>query len=127
MHEQLKMLEEFHKAFRHPLDEGFNISNIKLRTKLHTEECKELNEQLWNDYQEGKITPNLLKEGADLLYVIFGTFVALDLQNELIEAFKRVHESNMSKLGDDGKPAYREDGKIMKGPNYKPPELGDLV
>jgi len=43
------------------------------------------------------------------------------------EAFKRVHESNMSKLGEDGKPIYREDGKVLKGPNYKEPDLGDLV
>lgn len=48
----------------------------------------------------------------------YGTFV---------EAFKRVHASNMSKLGDDGKPIRREDGKIMKGPNYKAPDLSDLV
>lgn len=44
-----------------------------------------------------------------------------------IEAFRRVHASNMSKLGDDGKPVRREDGKILKGPNYKPPVLDDLL
>jgi len=43
------------------------------------------------------------------------------------EAFKRVHASNMSKLGEDGKPLRRADGKILKGPNYKPPVLADLV
>jgi predicted HAD superfamily Cof-like phosphohydrolase len=43
------------------------------------------------------------------------------------EAFWRVHESNMSKLGDDGKPLRREDGKVLKGPNYKPPVLDDLL
>lgn len=43
------------------------------------------------------------------------------------EAFARVHASNMSKLDDDGKPIKREDGKVMKGPNYKPPVLDDLV
>ena len=42
-------------------------------------------------------------------------------------AFNRVHTSNMSKLGEDGKPVYREDGKVMKGPNYKPADLSDLV
>ena len=46
----------------------------------------------------------------------------------LDEALNRVHESNMSKLDDDGKPIYREkDGKVLKGPNYKPPTLEDLV
>ena len=44
-----------------------------------------------------------------------------------VEAFRRVHLSNMSKLGDDGKPVKRDDGKIMKGPNYQPPVLDDLV
>jgi len=44
-----------------------------------------------------------------------------------MEAFDRVHLSNMSKLGADGKPIYREDGKVLKGPNYKAPDLSDLV
>ena len=44
-----------------------------------------------------------------------------------MEAFNRVHLSNMSKLGADGKPIYREDGKVLKGPNYKKPDLSDLM
>ena len=46
---------------------------------------------------------------------------------DLEQALRRVHRSNMSKLGDDGKPIYREDGKVLKGPNYQPPDLSDLV
>ncbi len=46
---------------------------------------------------------------------------------DLDEALNRVHESNMSKLDEDGKPIYREDGKVLKGPNYKPPDLSDLI
>jgi predicted HAD superfamily Cof-like phosphohydrolase len=46
---------------------------------------------------------------------------------DLEAAFQRVHTSNMSKLGEDGKPIYRDDGKILKGPNYKPPFLDDLI
>lgn len=46
---------------------------------------------------------------------------------QLHEALLRVHASNISKLGDDGKPIKREDGKILKGPNYKEPDLSDLV
>ena len=45
----------------------------------------------------------------------------------MTEAFARVHESNMSKLGADGKPILREDGKVLKGPNYKKPDLTDLI
>ena len=46
---------------------------------------------------------------------------------DLDEALDRVHNSNMTKLGNDGKPIYREDGKVLKGPNYTPPNLSDLV
>lgn len=48
-------------------------------------------------------------------------------ENLFVEAFGRVHHSNMSKLGADGKPVKREDGKILKGPNYKAPDLTDLL
>jgi len=46
---------------------------------------------------------------------------------DLDKAMDRVHQSNMSKLGEDGLPIYRDDGKVLKGPNYKPPNLEDLV
>jgi len=68
---------------------------------------------------------NRLKELADLLYVIYGYAVTFGW--DLDEAFRRVHESNMSKLGDDGKPIKDNNGKVMKGPNYKRPNLKDLV
>lgn len=48
-------------------------------------------------------------------------------EEKTARAFSRVHKSNMSKLGDDGKPIKREDGKVLKGPNYQPPNLSDLV
>jgi len=65
-----------------------------------------------------------LKELADLVYVCYQ--YAENMGWFLDEALDRVHESNMSKLGEDGKPIYREDGKVLKGPNYKPPILEDL-
>ena len=66
-----------------------------------------------------------LKELADLVYVCYQ--YAANLDWDLDTALDRVHESNMSKLGEDGKPIRREDGKVLKGPNYKPPTLTDLV
>jgi len=67
----------------------------------------------------------LLKEMADLVYVVHG--LANELGWDLDEAIQRVHKSNMSKLDDNGQPIYREDGKRMKSKNYKPPYLEDLV
>tara|TARA_R100001510_G_C7651694_1_gene209425 strand:- start:557 stop:838 length:282 start_codon:yes stop_codon:yes gene_type:complete len=68
---------------------------------------------------------NELKELADLVYVCFQ--YAENMEWDLDEALDRVHKSNMSKLGLDGKPIRRADGKVLKGPNYQPPNLNDLV
>ena len=67
-----------------------------------------------------------LKELADVVYVCYQ--YAANMNWFLDEALNRVHESNLSKLGEDGKPILREkDGKVLKGPNYKPPDLSDLL
>ena len=66
-----------------------------------------------------------LKELADLVYVCFQ--YAENMNWFLDDALNRVHISNLSKLGEDNKPIRREDGKILKGPNYKPPDLSDLI
>ena len=66
-----------------------------------------------------------LKELADLIYVCYQ--YAENMGWLLDEALDRVHLSNMSKLDEEGKPIYRDDGKVLKGPNYKPPTLTDLV
>ena len=93
---------------------------------LIVEEFKEFLEaedQLYRD--NPTVTAEALKELADLVYVCYQ--YAENMNWFLDEALNRVHESNMSKLGEDGKPIYREDGKVLKGPNYKPPDLSDLL
>ena len=72
-----------------------------------------------------KFREETLKELADLVYVCYQ--YAENMGWFLDEALDRVHKSNMSKLDKDGKPIYREDGKVLKGPNYKPPSLTDLI
>lgn len=92
---------------------------ISRQLRLIIEEFREFNEATDNE-SEG----NQLKELADLVYVCFQYAVARGW--ELDEALSRVHQSNLSKLV-DGKPLRREDGKVLKGPNYKPPYVEDLV
>jgi predicted HAD superfamily Cof-like phosphohydrolase len=87
---------------------------------LIAEEFKEFNDAVANEPYE-----NELKELADLVYVCFQ--YAENMEWDLEEALDRVHKSNMSKLGLDGKPIHRVDGKVLKGPNYQPPILNDLV
>ena len=71
------------------------------------------------------VREDCLKELADLVYVCYQ--YAANMKWDLDAAMLRVHESNMSKLDEEGNPIYREDGKVLKGPNYKPPNLEDLV
>ena len=66
-----------------------------------------------------------LKELADLVYVCYQ--YAANQRWDLDEALDRVHKSNMSKLDENGNPIFRADGKVLKGPNYAPPNLEDLV
>ena len=68
---------------------------------------------------------NLLKELCDLLYVTYG--FAISFGWDLDEVFRRVHASNMSKLDETGKPVLRDDGKVLKGDQYKELDLSDLV
>ena len=111
---------------------GFQVTNSTTpasRTGQRTlivEEFKEFldaENQLLQDFKVN--AADCLKELADLVYVCFQ--YAENLGWDLDEALDRVHESNMTKLGADGQPIRREDGKVLKGPNYQPPNLTDLV
>jgi predicted HAD superfamily Cof-like phosphohydrolase len=93
---------------------------------LIVEEFKEFLEADGMMFRHGhNVQEECLKELADLIYVCYQ--YAENMNWFLDEALNRVHLSNMSKLGEDGKPIRREDGKILKGPNYKPPDLSDLI
>ena len=128
------IVADFHKKFNHAIDEPWTSKLLELRMKLIKEECNEVSQEFASmivDIERGKTVSieqktNLLKELCDLQYVLSGAAVALGL-NEMQVAFNRVHKSNLSKLGANGKPVYRDDGKVIKGPNYVPPELKDLV
>ena len=130
----LNEVEEFHRVFGHPIDQDLNSEQIELRFNLIKEEFTEAAEELATlamqsdkgASQEGKTKTKikLTKELADMLYVIYGTAVALGLPLE--DAFKEVHRSNMSKLGPEGEVLRREDGKILKGPNYSEADVAQF-
>lgn len=61
----------------------------------------------------------------DILYVVYGAAIAYGI--DIDEVFDEIHRSNMSKLGEDGKAIFREDGKILKGPNYTPPNIKAII
>lgn len=117
-------VREFHEVFGAPINVAPSQGITALRQKLIDEEVMELNEEFTKVFQSGKITENFVKEMADLQYVLSGLAVTFGI--DLNTAVQRVHESNMSKLN-NGKVERREDGKILKGPNYFEPDLSDLV
>ena len=96
-----------------------------VQNRIIVEEFKEFLEAEGMLFMHGRNhQEHALKELADLVYVCYQ--YAENMGWFLDEALNRVHESNMSKLDKDGKPIYRDDGKVLKGPDYKPPDLSDL-
>lgn len=140
-------LEEFHEAY----GKGWDLPGVDLlilRRKLIKEEYEEVmaeldklimleatyEQALGEAPEDGHLllyakieetNKKLLKELCDLTYVSAGCAHVLDMNFD--GAFAAVHKSNMSKLGEDGKPIYREDGKVLKGPNYKPAKMDAYV
>ena len=120
MHLQNQSLNEMAENFR----SAFGVESSPTNTGMQ----KALIDEEWSEFHEAyhmKDDCEQLKELADLVYVCYQ--FAASQEWDLDEAMHRVHKSNMSKLGEDGKPLYRVDGKVMKGPNYQPPNLKDLI
>ena len=111
------------------LETGFIKKKLfDLQRELIREEAIEFIEatdELENHPHDVFAHTEVLKELSDLVFVCYQFAAAFGL--DLDTAMQRVFESNMSKLGEDGKPIYREDGKVLKGPNYFKPTLADLV
>lgn len=122
----------FRSAFNQEIIESLSIHGyIKkalwdMQLKLIDEEHKELVEaagDVFADPENSELRENLIKEISDLVFVSYQFAVAFGF--DLDTAMARVYESNMSKLDKHGKPIYRVDGKVLKGPNYKKPDLSD--
>ena len=97
-----------------------NEKIVKLRYELIKEELEELNQAI-NDKDIKEVADAL----TDILYVTYGAGTAFGI--DLDKCFDEVHQSNMSKLGSDGKPVYNEIGKVMKGPSYFKPDLNKFL
>lgn len=124
MQNQLNKVKDFHEAFLVENGKPLSLlpeSEFILRHKLMEEENKEYLEACW----KGDIT-EIADALGDQLYILCGTILKHGLQHKIEEVFEEIHKSNMSKLGEDGKPVFREDGKIMKGPGYFRPKI-DMV
>ena len=121
----LERVKIFHETYGLPVKEAPDISDEKtnrLRVALLEEEVAELKVAL----EQGDVI-EVLDALTDIQYVLDGAYLSFGLSHLKEVAFAEVQRSNMSKLGADGKPIRREsDGKVMKGPNYSPPDIGQF-
>jgi predicted HAD superfamily Cof-like phosphohydrolase len=125
MEKQIKQVESFHNAFLEKNAESPELLSenvFMLRHRLMQEENDEYLEACWS----GDIT-GIADALGDQLYILCGTILKHGLQDKIVEVFDEIQRSNMSKLGEDGKPIFREDGKILKGPNYFRPNIKSII
>ena len=124
MKSNLEQAREFRNSFN--VKDSKSLRSRNMQKNLIVEEFKEFLEAEGMLFRNSAaLHEDAIKELSDLVYVCYQ--YAANEEWDLDEAMRRVHESNMSKLDEHGKPIYREDGKVMKGPNYAPPHLEDLV
>jgi predicted HAD superfamily Cof-like phosphohydrolase len=125
MKKQLEAVEKFHNAFGQ--DNGtyprpLTKDEYELRHNLMQEENEEYLEAC-DDNSLVEIADAL----GDQLYILCGTILRHGMQHIIEDVFDEIQASNMSKLGEDGKPVLREDGKILKGPGFFRPDLTKFI
>jgi len=125
-HKIVNAVAEFHEAFgiqnAGEINADLTAEQVQLRYDLMREENEE--------YLEAALKKDIVEIAdalGDQLYILCGTLLRHGLQHKIIEVFEEIQRSNMSKLGADGKPIYREDGKVLKGENYFRPNISSIV
>ena len=119
-------VHEFHSAFKLGIKNeptaDLGVAKNLLRFNLMKEENEE--------YLEAANANDLVEVAdalGDMLYILAGTIIEHGMQYKISEVFDEIQRSNMSKLGEDGHPIFREDGKVLKGPNYFKPNIGSIL
>ena len=126
MKHQINSVKIFHEVYKLSYKDSpvadIGIDKINLRFKLMEEENQE--------YLEAAKNNDIVEVAdalGDMLYILCGTIIEHGMQDKIEEIFDEIQKSNMSKLGEDGKPIYRNDGKVMKGPNYFKPKISEIL
>jgi|TARA_B110000305_G_C19457587_1_gene651999 predicted HAD superfamily Cof-like phosphohydrolase len=122
MKHQLDCVKKFHQVYKLSFKDNptskLDPETIKLRFNLMAEENQE--------YFEAANNNDLIEVAdalGDMLYILCGTIIEHGMQDKIEQVFDEIQRSNMSKLSEDGEPIFREDGKVLKGPNYFKPNI----
>ena len=126
MKDKIESVQRFHDAFkigyRTSPKANLGVSKNQLRFDL----MKEENEEYFEAAQNNDLV-EVADALGDMLYILCGTIIEHGLQHKIEAVFEEIQRSNMSKLGEDGQPIYREDGKVLKGPKYFKPNIESIL
>lgn len=126
MQKQLSAVQKFHETFGLGVSNEMKANLGENKNALRFELMREENEEYLEAVKNNDIIETADALG-DMLYILCGTILEHGLQHKIEEVFDEIQRSNMSKLGEDGKPIYREDGKVMKGPSYFKPNFEAIL
>ena len=126
MKNKIAAVTEFHTAFKLNMNSKPIADIGDDRKKLRFELMKEENEEYIEAVQNNDLV-EVADALGDMLYILCGTIIEHGMQDKIEAVFNEIQRSNMSKLGENGKPIYREDGKVLKGPNYFKPNIKDIL
>lgn len=122
MKDKIKAVQKFHEAFKVNIQNKPTVAITEDRKNLRFELMKEENQE----YLEAAKNNDLVEVAdalGDMLYILCGTIIEHGMQDKIEAVFNEIQRSNMSKLDENGKPIYREDGKVLKGSNYFKPNI----
>ncbi|NVK52394.1 MAG: nucleoside triphosphate pyrophosphohydrolase family protein [Flavobacteriaceae bacterium] len=121
MKKRIAAVHDFHTAFKLGI-KNKPTADLGDRNLLRFNLMKEENEEYLEAAQNNDLV-EVADALGDMLYILCGTIIEHGMQDKIEKVFDEIQRSNMSKLGEDGKPIYREDGKVLKGPNYFKPDI----
>lgn len=126
MQQQLEAVILFHEAFKIGYSKKPTAVIGEAKGVLRYNLMKEENEEYLEAVQNNDLV-EIADALGDMLYILCGTIIEHGLQHKIEAIFNEIQHSNMSKLGKNGEPIYREDGKVMKGPNYFKPDFKQIL
>ena len=126
MKNKINCVKLFHESFGLGVSEEMKADLGEAKNTLRFNLMDEEN----NEYLDAATSNDLVEVAdalGDMLYILCGTILEHGMHYKIEEVFNEIQRSNMSKLGEDGKPIYREDGKVLKGPNYFKPNIKEIL
>ena len=122
IHHLIDHVRKFHDAFGIKNNQKPTVAVDAKEIQLRFDLLKEENEEYLEAAKNGDLV-EVADALGDIMYILFGTILKHGMQHKIVEVFEEIQQSNMSKLGKNGKPIYREDGKVLKGPHYFKPNI----